>query len=416
MELYMGNTFWANGGQGTGRTIQDTMDEITARGINVIRFPIAPQTLDPNDPQGRPPYLKNHESVRSENARQAMEDFIVQADQNGLEVLLDIHSCSNYVGWRAGRLDARPPYVDADRDDYDYPREESSCAASGNPASVTNIQPYDRSAWLNDLRELAGLADQLGVDNIIGIDIFNEPWDYTWEEWSGLAADAYQAIDEVNPNLLVFVQGISASANNQDGTPDDIVEVPHGDEDTNPNWGENLYEAGAQPPAIPRERLVYSPHTYGPSVFVQKGFMDPNQPECEGLEGDEAGDQDCNIVIDEQFLRAGWEEHFGYLRDEGYAIVIGEWGGNINWPDGASTRDQNRWSHINPGVDLEWQQYFASYMAEKDIESCYWSINPESGDTGGLYTQAYDPISNTAGWGEWTGFDETKWNILESSW
>ena len=83
------------------------------------------------------------------------------------------------------------------------------------------------STWLNNLRTLAGLEQQLGVDNIIGIDIFNEPWDYTWAEWSSLAASAYQAINEVNPNLLIFVQGISASAGNQDGTPDTIVEVPH---------------------------------------------------------------------------------------------------------------------------------------------------------------------------------------------
>jgi endoglucanase len=28
----------------------------------------------------------------------------------------------------------------------------------------------------------AGLGAELGVTNIMGIDIFNEFWDYTWEE------------------------------------------------------------------------------------------------------------------------------------------------------------------------------------------------------------------------------------------
>ncbi len=293
MELYIGNTFWASD---HSRTIEQTMDEITARGINVVRFPIAPQTLDANDPQGRAPNLKNYESVRVENSRLAMEQFIVLADQYDIQVMLDIHSCSNYVGWRAGRLDARPPYADADRDNYDFYREDSSCAASGNPSGVTRIQAYNQSTWLNNLRTLAGLEADLGVDNIIGIDIFNEPWDYTWAEWSSLSAAAYQAINEVNPNLLVFIQGISASAGNQDGTPDSITEVPHGVEATNPNWGENLFEAGDNPPNIPRDQLVYSPHTYGPSVFVQKMFMDPAQPECEGLEGDAAGDAGCSVV------------------------------------------------------------------------------------------------------------------------
>lgn len=416
MELYIGNTFWANGSQGTGRTIEQTMQEITARGINVIRFPIAPQTLDPNDPQAQESVMKNHPSVRVAPARRAMEEFIVLADQYGLEVMLDIHSCSNYVGWRAGRLDARPPYVDATRDNYDFTREEYSCAATGNPSTVTTIQAYDEAKWLANLRELAGLEQALGVDNIIGIDIFNEPWDYTWAEWKRLVELAYQAINEVNPNLLIFVQGISANAGSQDGTPDTTVPVPHGDEFSNPNWGENLFEAGDDPPNVPREQLVWSPHTYGPSVFVQRMFMDPAQPECQGLEGDAAGDAGCNIVIDPAVLRPGWEEHFGYLRDLGYAVVVGEFGGHFNWPQGSSVRDINRWSHITTNVDEQWQNAFVDYMIDKNLQGCYWAINPESGDTGGLYLHAYDPISNTAGWGEWLGFDEAKWSLLNRLW
>ena len=417
MELYIGNTSWANGGQGTGRTIQDTMDEIVDLGINVVRFPIAPQTLDSNDPQGMAPNLKNHSSVQVPNARQALEEFLVLADQNNIEVMLDIHSCSNYVGWRAGRLDARPPYADADRDNYDFTRETFSCAATNNPSSVTTIHAYNEAQWLDDLRTLAGLGDELGVDNIIGIDIFNEPWDYTWDEWKTLTEHAYEAINEVNPNTLLFVQGISANADSQDGTPDTKVPVPHGVEFTNPNWGENLFEAGDNPPNIPKERLVYSPHTYGPSVFVQRMFMDPVQPECEGLEGDEAGDVGCNIVINPAELRTGWEEHFGYLKDLGYAVVVGEFGGNLDWPGGAaSLRDQNRWDHIAPGVDAAWQEAFVDYMADEGLEGCYWSINPESGDTGGIYGTTYDPISNESGWGEWLGFDMRKVNLLTQLW
>lgn len=417
MELYIGNTFWANGNQGTGRTIQQDMSEITAMGVNVVRFPVAPQTLDANDPQGQAPYLKNHESVRVPNARQALEEFILAADANNIEVMLDVHSCSNYVGWRAGRFDARPPYADADRDNYDFFREDSSCAATNNPDGVTRIQPYDKAAWLDTLRELAELEQELGVDNIIGIDIFNEPWDYTWSDWKTHIEDAYAVIDEVSPNMLLFVQGISATANNQDGTPDTITQVPHGEEFTNPNWGENLFEAGDNPPDVPRERLVFSPHVYGPSVFVQKMFMDPAQPACEGLEGDAAGDADCNIVITPEILRPGWEEHFGYLRDMGYAMVVGEFGGNLDWPDKAEVRDQNRWSHIQPGVvDGQWQDAFVDYMVEKNIQGCYWSINPESGDTGGWYGHAYDPISNTEGWGEWQEFDQRKTNLLNRLW
>lgn len=418
MELYLGNTFWVNGGGGSGRTMQQTMSEITAMGINVVRFPVVPQTLDPNDPQGTGSVLKNHESVLIPNARQAMEEFIIAADQNNIEVMLDIHACSNYVGWRAGRLDARPPYADHDRDNYDFYREDSSCAATNNPEGVTRVQAYDREAWLDNLRELAGLEAALGVDNIIGIDIYNEPWDYTWEEWKSLTEDAFAAIDEVNSDTLLFVQGISSSAGNQDGTPETITQTPHGDDATNPNWGENLFEAGDNPPAIPKDRLVWSPHAYGPSVFVQRGFMDAvSQPECEGLEGDAAGDADCNIVIDPEFLRTGWDEHFGYLREMGYAMVVGEFGGNLDWPAKAALRDQDRWGHIAPGVvDGQWQDAFVDYMVEKNIQGCYWSINPESGDTGGWYGHAYDPVSNTTGWGEWQDFEQRRTNLLNRLW
>jgi aryl-phospho-beta-D-glucosidase BglC (GH1 family) len=417
MEQYIGNTFWANGGAGTGRTIQQTMTEITGMGINMIRLPLVPQTLSTNDPQGTGAVLKNHPSVRVANSRLALEQIIQAAAVNNIAVLLDMHSCSNYVGWRKGRLDARPPYADATRDNYDFKREDSSCAATNNPPSVTRIQAYNQTMWLNDLRTLAGLGQQLGVDNIIGIDIFNEPWDYTWQEWKTLSEAAYQAINQVNPNTLIFMQGISASAGNQDGTPTTITQTPHGNALTNPNWGENLFEAGASPPNIPKDRLVFSPHTYGPSVFVQRSFMDPAQTQCTGLEGDAAGDARCNVVINPTLLRSGWEEHFGYLENMGYAVVVGEFGGNLDWPRGkASLRDQARFGYLQPGTDAQWQNAFVDYMVSKGIEGCYWAINPESGDTGGWYDHAYDPVSNTAGWGEWRPFDPRKTTLLNRLW
>jgi endoglucanase len=417
MEQYIGNTFWANGGSGTGRTIAQTMSEIAGMGINVIRLPLVPQTLNANDPQGRDPYLKNHSSVRIANSRLALETMIRAADAANIEVMLDVHSCSNYIGWRAGRLDARPPWTDATRDNYEFTREEYSCAASGNPSTVTTTHPYDTAMWLDNLRTLAGLSESLGVDNIIGIDIFNEPHDYTWTEWKSLTEQAYAAINAVNPNLLLFVQGIGTVAGTQDGSPATTSPVPHGDEFSNPNWGENLFPAAASAINVPQSQLVYSPHTYGPSVFVQRMFMDPAQPQCAGLEGDEAGDADCNIVINPTLLRQGWEEHFGFLKQSGFAIVVGEFGGNLDWPRGqASIRDRDRWGHITTNVDQQWQQAFVDYMVEKDIEGCYWSINPESGDTAGWYGHAYDPISNESGWGQWLPFDQRKTNLLNTLW
>jgi len=58
-----------------------------------------------------------------------------------------------------------------------------------------------------------------------------------------------------------------------------------------------------------------------------------------------------------------------------------------------------------------------NYLVAKGIDyTIYWSINPESGDTGGLYTTPYDPISNTSGWGTWGALDQTKLTMLAKLW
>lgn len=410
LELYIGNMWWVE----SGRDIDQTMREIKNLGINMIRLPIAPQTLEPNNEQGMTRVwngssknpngrLKNDAaSYPYDTAREALEGFIKIADTHNIKVLVDIHSCSNYVGWRAGRLNANPPYADADRVGYDYKRESYSCGGG-----AANDQPYNETIWLNNLREIARLPSQLGVDNIIGIDIFNEPWDYTWDEWATLAEKAYQAISATNDDLLVFVEGVGS------GTSADI-EVPHGDADTNPNWGENFWGFSQRPLNIPRNRVVISPHTYGPSVFAQGQFMTGN---CAELEGDAAAEAGCQFNFNTSLLESGWQEHFGYLRDMNYAVVIGEFGGNMDWPhQGTRAAEREMWQHINGNPDEDWQNYFVDYMVKENIQACYWSINPESGDTGGIYRHNYDPVSAEDAWGQWDDFDQRKTNLLKELW
>src|ERR1051326_374244 len=175
LEQYMGNVFW----NPSSRTYAGDAAEFKAMGINVVRVPVSPQTLTGTDPQGMSPYLKNSPSVVIPNSLDAPKTVVQVLDAQGIYVLLDIHSCSNYVDWRKGRLDARPPYVDATRDNYDFKREDSSCSATNNPPTVTRIQAYDTTKWLADLKKLAGFESAWGVSNIIGIEIFTQPGDYT---------------------------------------------------------------------------------------------------------------------------------------------------------------------------------------------------------------------------------------------
>jgi endoglucanase len=416
MEMYMGNVFWAP----SSRTYAQDAIEIKNMGFNCIRLPLVPQTLDDNDPQGKDPVLKNTQSVRVQGAFSALKAVVKACSDAGLYVLLDIHSCSNYVGWRKGRLDARPPWADATRDNYDFKREDCSCAATGNPGTVTRIQAYDVTKWTANLKTLAGLGASIGVDNIMGIDIFNEPWDYSWSEWKSLIEQAYTAISSVNPNILIFAEGIGGSNGNQDGTPATTNKSPHGNETTtNPNWGENLYEAGTNPPAVPKSKLVFSPHCYGPSVCTQPMFAAANaDPQCKTLQEDAFGNAKCQMAIDPAKLEIGWQEHFGYLRALGYAVCIGEFGGNMDWPNKAEARMQNRYSYLtDKTLDQQWQNAFVNYLVTIGVyNSFYWSINPESGDTYGIFTTPYDPISNTSGWGTWSGTDSRKLDLLAKLW
>ena len=66
-----------------------------------------------------------------------------------------------------------------------------------------------------------------------------------------------------------------------------------------------------------------------------------------------------------------WHQHFGFVSSA--PIVVGEWGG---WYD--------EWKRGRDSSDVEWQQAFARYLRTRRIGSFYWSLNPTSGDTGGI--------------------------------
>lgn len=420
MELYIGNMWWDN----TGRTIASDMSEIKGLGFNTIRLPIAPQTLVKGHPDGKGSRdqnapaakkgtnLKNTYSVyQFDDAYQAMIGFLEEAKSADMNVMIDIHSCSNYVGWRAGRLDMAPPYVDKDRGaDYKFTRENYSCGPAG--AGVT-VHEYNEQKWLADIKTISLLAKD--YPNVIGIDIFNEPWDYSWDQWATLAEKAYKVIAENNNDILIFVQGISGgNSTNED--------EPHGDMSTNPNWGENFYGFHKRPLKIPQDRLVISPHTYGPAVYQQMHFMNVDKdPTCEGLHGDEAAEHKCDMIMQPSRLEPGWEEHFGFLRDMGYAVIVGEWGGNRYWPTGGGARqsEADAWKHITNGtgennIDFQWQKVFADYMKKEKIQSCYWGINPESSDTGGVFEHGY--ARDGKSWGLWEDVDNVKMNMLRNVW
>lgn len=204
------------------------------------------------------------------------------------------------------------------------------------PGRPDGCQGYDVTRWLADLTTLATLA--IGQEHVLGIDLTNEPHALTWAAWKSLAERGGEAVLRANPRLLVFVEGVAGSSEYGGNYP---------------FWGENLTEAATAVPTIPPTRLVFSPHVYGPGISAQSYFGAGNFP--------------ANMP-------AIWRTHFGHLVPR-YGFAAGEFGG---WYDDARAQGE-----------VAWNDAYVAYLATLDrgqpASFYYWAVNPNSGDTGGLY-------------------------------
>ncbi|MFU8871334.1 cellulase family glycosylhydrolase [Micromonospora sp. SL4-19] len=232
------------------------------------------------------------------------------------------------------------------------------------------------ATWINDWKMLA----QRYANNttVIGADLHNEPhaegtnpaatgacWGCgdTARDWRLAAERAGNAILAVQPNWLIFVEGVSCPSgglsNIWDGDPSN-------DEDCG-WWGGNLSKAGQFPVRLNvANRLVYSPHEYATSVYHQAWFDDPTYPaNMPGI----------------------WDRYWGYLYKQNIApIMMGEFGTTLQDPK-----------------DKIWLQNLMAYTGSgvNGMSFTYWSWNPNSGDTGGI---ALD---------DWTNINTAKQAILQ---
>ena len=206
--------------------------------------------------------------------------------------------------------------------------------AGGGPESngLWYSDRYPESRWIDDWKMLANRYK--GNDTVIGMDLRNEPFGACWgcgdpsKDWRLAAEKAGNAILSVNPDLLIIVEGI-ANYNGQ-----------------NTWWGGNLMGAKKFPIRLEvSNRLVYSAHEYPASIYPQSWFSDPSYPDN---------------------LPAVWDKYWGYLATE-TPILIGEFG-----------------TRLETDKDRQWLQKFRSYVQAKRLHWTFWSLNPNSGDTGGL--------------------------------
>ncbi|TYZ68901.1 hypothetical protein PybrP1_010970 [[Pythium] brassicae (nom. inval.)] len=197
--------------------------------------------------------------------------------------------------------------------------------------------------WIGDAWEV--LARRYASSwNVVAADLKNEPHGAArWgsgdpdSDWRLAARGLAERVLRLCPRWLIFVEGV------QFATSDDASSA-------RPCfWGESLQDVRTAVPlelCVP-ERLVFSPHVYGPDVAEQSYFRDARFP---------------------AHLPSVWDTHFGFVSAQRLApLVIGEWGGKYR-----SERD------------CAWQDAFATYLRERSIGSVYWCVNPNSGDTEGL--------------------------------
>lgn len=214
--------------------------------------------------------------------------------------------------------------------------------AGGGPESngLWYTAAYPESRWIEDWKMLA--RRYRGNDAVVGMDLRNEPHGACWgcgdpaRDWRLAAERAGNAILSVNPDLLIIVEGVST----------------HNGQTT--WWGGNLMGAREFPVRLNvPDRLVYSPHEYPASVYPQSWFQDPNYPDN---------------------LPAVWDKYWGYLAAD-VPILVGEFG-----------------TRFETEKDRQWLEKFTSYIKTKRLHWTFWSLNPNSGDTGGLLLDNWSAV------------------------
>lgn len=308
------------------RNYRDIIDQIAAMGFNSVRIPfsgdVCNETRYPTS--GTINFSLNPE-LADKTSIQVLDTIIGYMNEKGLYVILDHH------------------------------RRTAGDGADGSPTS----EGYTLSNWIASWQFMANRYT--GVEFVLGADLHNEPHLLEWNTWAGYAESAGNAVHAIAPHWLIFVEGVATYGSKSYW------------------WGGELSGVRDRPITLSVEnRLVYSVHEYGISVGSQPWLA---------KEGSVPANWPFNLY-------GVWRQHWGFIFEEGIAPVwIGEVGGKFG-VDGAG----NVVSDANAQYERQWiyhlQRYMEGYFngdetshlgnAQKGVSFAYWSLNPNSGDTGGI--------------------------------
>ena len=320
---------------------------IADHGFNLIRVPISAELINQWAAGEYPRANYNNaynEELNSMNSLEIFEYFLKLAEDNGIKVMPDIHSANtdasghNINLWYTDRVS---------EDDY-----------------------YSALEWMADRYK--------NNDTIIAFDLKNEPHGKphegdnaaVWNDskaknnWKNTAETAAAKILAKNPNVLIMVEGTEIY-------PKDIKKngdySSRDDDDYYFNWwGGNLRGVKDYPVDLGKyqNKLVYSPHDYGPTVYQQPWFK--------------------GTYTFDSLMKDCWKDNWFYIHESGTApLLIGEWGGFMREPN------------------LTWMTYFRKLISENHLNHTFWCFNANSGDTGGLVLD------------DFTTWDDEKYNFVK---
>lgn len=300
------------------RNYEDMLNQIASLGYNTIRLPFSNQLFDASSAPNSIDYNKNPD-LQGLTSLQIMDKIINYGGSIGLKFILDQH---------------RPD--------------------SGAQSALWYTSQYPESRWLSDWEMLA--RHYQGNTAVIGADLHNEPHSPAcWGcgdptvDWRLAAERGGNAVLAINPNWLIFVEGVDCWG-------------PGGA--TNGDcywWGGNLEGVASYPVQLNvANRLVYSAHDYPLDVANQSWFSASNYPNN---------------------LPGIWDKFWGYIAKQNIAPVwLGEFG-----------------TLLDDTSDQQWFSTMTNYLGKgaSGINWTYWSWNPDSGDTGGILEDDWTTV-NTA--------------------
>lgn len=311
-------------------SLETTVKAVADRGFNLIRVPMSAQILNEWSKGVYPEANYNrayNEELNSMNSLEIFEYFLDLAQANGIKVLIDIHSAQT--------------------------------DPSGHMANLWYTDKVSANEYLAALKWAANRYKD--NDTIIAYDLKNEPhgtqsegnkaaiWNDSkaGNNWKYMAERAALTVLKENPNVLILVEGTEIYPVDIETNADYHSKEA---EDYHYNWwGGNLRGVRDFPVDLGEynDKLVYSPHDYGPTVYEQPWFHD-------GYDYD-------------SLMKECWRDNWFYIHEKKIApLLIGEWGGFMREPN------------------LKWMTCLRELIGKNRLNHTFWCLNANSGDTGGL--------------------------------